>query len=343
MGNGNSTGRTYEQEKAHLFDLCSTKDGQTLDVEKVSRVLRTCGTDRDVNKLTNPVGSTLLHVAIRSGDQQLVQRLIEEFHADPEVRDNDGNTPLHDAVLTSKTDIVCRLLEAYNVDVNPKNIWGSTPLHWAARYGHLEIVKILTNQYKADTELTNTKGNKPVDEAKAYDKTEIAKYLGCDKSSASPSLVRTSSALLSPLKIRSLTDEAETHSRLRSVSSLSEVTEILSPCGSPKTTSFSRNENPKRVNVGLEHNIRKLRNIGVDIEKECPGSFICPLSRSVMVDPVVCADGYTYEKSEITRRLGVSEQSPKTKERMEHKNVVPNNVLLKDISDFVDKKLEELH
>ena len=34
-------------------------------------------------------------------------------------------------------------------------------------------------------------------------------------------------------------------------------------------------------------------------EHQIPQEFICPITRSIMDDPVICSDGYTYERSAI--------------------------------------------
>lgn len=50
------------------------------------------------------------------------------------------------------------------------------------------------------------------------------------------------------------------------------------------------------------------------IENEDPGEipeyFVCPLSQRIMRNPVICADGVTYEKVEIERWLVVCNKSP---------------------------------
>ena len=36
---------------------------------------------------------------------------------------------------------------------------------------------------------------------------------------------------------------------------------------------------------------------------EVPKHFICPISQDLMIDPVVAADGFTYENRQITQWL----------------------------------------
>jgi hypothetical protein len=53
--------------------------------------------------------------------------------------------------------------------------------------------------------------------------------------------------------------------------------------------------------------------------------LLCPLSNMQLVDPVVAADGWTYERSAIMAHLATSNQSPKQPDvEMGHRNVTPN-------------------
>lgn len=60
-----------------------------------------------------------------------------------------------------------------------------------------------------------------------------------------------------------------------------------------------------------------------DVEK----SFICPLSEEIMQDPVVAADGFTYERKCIELWLSINDISPSTGELLPHKSLTPNHVL----------------
>ena len=56
--------------------------------------------------------------------------------------------------------------------------------------------------------------------------------------------------------------------------------------------------------------------------------FYAPLvSQDVMEDPVVCADGHSYERAAITQWLLARDTSPCTNALLLHKNVVPNHAL----------------
>jgi hypothetical protein len=58
-----------------------------------------------------------------------------------------------------------------------------------------------------------------------------------------------------------------------------------------------------------------------------PQSHLCPITHAIMRDPVMCSDGYTYEKEAITRYLDSSTDSPITRQPMDLASVKPNRAL----------------
>ena len=73
-----------------------------------------------------------LRYAIRGGDAGVVKILLE-YGADMDVKDEDGNTFLHRAAEKGHTKVVKVLLE-YGADVNAENLFGETPKDVAESY-----------------------------------------------------------------------------------------------------------------------------------------------------------------------------------------------------------------
>lgn len=82
--------------------------------------------------------------------------------------------------------------------------------------------------------------------------------------------------------------------------------------------------------------------------------FICPITRNIINDPVVCQDGYSYERDAIVDWLQTNDTSPVTRETVAHKQLYPNNALKRIIQRYkkdnphlfpveteIDKCLEE--
>ena len=66
-----------------------------------------------------------------------------------------------------------------------------------------------------------------------------------------------------------------------------------------------------------------------------PADFKCPISQEVMTDPVLAADGHTYEREMIAEWLRIRRTSPLTNEQMPSTNLMPNITLKKVIEGWV--------
>jgi hypothetical protein len=62
--------------------------------------------------------------------------------------------------------------------------------------------------------------------------------------------------------------------------------------------------------------------------------FICPITEQIMVDPVICADGITYEKQAITLWLQTHDISPVMGQPLNHKMLIPNDQMKAAIQNF---------
>jgi serine/threonine protein kinase len=69
-----------------------------------------------------------------------------------------------------------------------------------------------------------------------------------------------------------------------------------------------------------------------------PESLLCPITYSIMVDPVVCADGHSYDRVAIEEWLRFHNTSPLTNQPLPHKHLIPNHALRKMIDEFNQKK-----
>lgn len=72
-----------------------------------------------------------------------------------------------------------------------------------------------------------------------------------------------------------------------------------------------------------------------DDGKILPGMPCCPITNVPMIEPVVAADGHTYERQAIARWLRLSNRSPLTGEVLAHVNLVPNYLLLSSLANEV--------
>ena len=56
-----------------------------------------------------------------------------------------------------------------------------------------------------------------------------------------------------------------------------------------------------------------------------------------MVDPVVAADGFTYERIEIETWLDTNSTSPYTRDPIPSKRLIPNRIIKQQIDDWLDE------
>lgn len=63
--------------------------------------------------------------------------------------------------------------------------------------------------------------------------------------------------------------------------------------------------------------------------------FCCPIHQELMVDPVIAADGHTYDRSSISRWLSDHDSSPKTGQALPSLQLVQNHNLKRLISDLI--------
>ena len=96
-------------------------------------------------------------------------------------------------------------------------------------------------------------------------------------------------------------------------------------------------EGTRRVEQELER-----REVEKALE-ETNKSFVCPVSQALMKDPVVAADGYTYERASIEEWIrqagGRTPKSPSTNLPLANTSLTPNRTLKSAIFEAVDLEL----
>ena len=65
-----------------------------------------------------------------------------------------------------------------------------------------------------------------------------------------------------------------------------------------------------------------------------PEDFTCPITQDLMNDPVIVADGHTYERTAIERWLQTNTMSPKSGTELECKMLFPNHSMRGQIREW---------
>lgn len=66
--------------------------------------------------------------------------------------------------------------------------------------------------------------------------------------------------------------------------------------------------------------------------------YICPITQEVMDEPVLAADGFTYDRPAITSWLSSHDTSPMTNARLDHKHLIPNHALRSAIMEWRERQ-----
>ena len=77
-------------------------------------------------------------------------------------------------------------------------------------------------------------------------------------------------------------------------------------------------------------------------EEDVPNEFLCPINLTIMKDPVIMADGQTYEREAIEKALKKSPLSPITKQHLDMKDAKTNYALKSMIEKYLNKGINPL-
>ncbi|XP_078657606.1 tyrosine-protein kinase HTK16-like [Branchiostoma floridae x Branchiostoma belcheri] len=140
------------------------------DLVEVQRLLEV---GVDVNA-QNQQGRTAIQV-MQFGHDLIVKELLENG-ADPNVRDpgRKGQYPVHDAA-RGGWDEALKLLFEYHAELDVKDDEDMTPAHFAAKKGHVRILEFLRAK-SADLWAKNRQGQTPRDLARIHGRTDVTAW-----------------------------------------------------------------------------------------------------------------------------------------------------------------------
>ena len=108
------------------------------------------------------MNETALHLACYNGHLAETRRLLTEFGADINARDDENNTPLNKAALGGHLDVVEALITEFGCSPNTRGYKDMTLLHQACAKGHLELAGKLTLQYNIPVDSQSSKKQTPL-------------------------------------------------------------------------------------------------------------------------------------------------------------------------------------
>ena len=123
-------------------------------------------------------GGTLLHNACEGGHVDVARKLVTEYGADVNARDNSDNTPLNLAArFSGKMELISMLIKEFGCSPHTKGQLGRTPLHLACAGGHVDVARKLVTDYGADVNARDNNDNTPLTLAAYFGKVEVVRML----------------------------------------------------------------------------------------------------------------------------------------------------------------------
>eukprot|EP01038_Epipyxis_sp_PR26KG_P007568 gene7568-10310_t len=115
----------------------------------------------DINYQDNETKKSALYNACNEGYTKLAQILLEEYHADPNMKTENNLTPLYNACMTGNLSIVELLLKfKANPNISDNNGW--SPLYCACFYGNDSIALAIIRSNRVDLNITTNDNETPL-------------------------------------------------------------------------------------------------------------------------------------------------------------------------------------
>ena len=118
---------------------------------------------------------TPLHEAVRDGQADRAEDLLQQGSTDVNAQDEKGRTPLHYTATNGEAGMA-EMLIAGGADVNIQDDEGNTPLHWAIRNNFAAIAEMLLEN-GADPDIPNREGQTASDIAEEDDLRDMMDLL----------------------------------------------------------------------------------------------------------------------------------------------------------------------
>lgn len=146
----------YERRSSKTFSKPKEEDIAAYDLEVVMAIrtknlerLRELYKEGKSMNACNQFGESLLHMACRRGEFDIVNFMIREAKVRVDIRDDFGRNPFHDACWTSKPnfEVMDILIDAADpVMMLTEDVRGSAPFHYARRDHYGQWLKYLNER-----------------------------------------------------------------------------------------------------------------------------------------------------------------------------------------------------
>jgi ankyrin repeat protein len=134
-----------DEEDIAAYDMEAVRAVRSCNVEKLKQMF---AEGKNINAC-NQFGESLLHMACRRGDLQMVSFMVREAKVRVDIRDDFGRNPFHDACWTStpNLDVMDVLIEVADPFMMlSEDVRGSSPFDYARREHFAKWVKYIESR-----------------------------------------------------------------------------------------------------------------------------------------------------------------------------------------------------
>lgn len=271
------------------------------DQTPIIEYLLMCGSNIDERNLN---GSTPLIQAAYFGHLNTVKWLLDHG-ADKALVDVNGNTLLLAAVQGGSTQVMQWLLNNKVSQLCETNHSKHTPLMWAVYCGYANMARCLIDQYNTSLSTTDKLDYNALSHAALSANDDMLRFL-CNHPNMTYRQLRQTKTF----------DNTPVHAHNMIASKVAAYEELIEQDDNP----------PKGTFFTVKNGTLSLRN-----------QFYCPITRSLMIDPVIASDGHTYERTAMIQWLTEKNTSPMTGADLANKTLTPNQAIKEQLLEVMNE------
>ncbi|TAL60984.1 MAG: hypothetical protein EPN84_08690 [Legionella sp.] len=240
-------------------------------------------------------GMTALSLAAEMGHLYIVQALLDIKDIRVNATDSNGRSPLSLAAMYGHTEVVRALLEHRKIEVNLTDGFGISALMIAAKYDHIDALRVLLESSQIEINASNNYG------CSALMLAIINGNTRCTKELINDPRIDLKKRLYLPYGLYCLSElntTSKNHSKIdpkyRTLvpSGLYSVEQLAELSGQKEIAALIRTklneQNPKK---NFQERLAALNKAII-----VPEHLICPISDSIINDPVTASNGITYDR-----------------------------------------------
>ena len=269
----------------------------------------------------------LVQLISNKASKEEIRKYLDAYPQAAAEKYSNGWTPIYIAVRNSNKKAIKMILDAHPKAATEKNDYNHFPLHIAAYKKNPKVVKIILDAHPEAASEKDNDGWFPLHHAAKYNKNpEVVKIIldAHPQAAAGKDDITGWFPLHNAARYNSNPDVVK-----MILDAYPQAAAVKDVYGS-FPLDLAKKYSSKDVIEVLESALEKFMD-------NAPKEFICPITQSIMEDPVVAVDGNTYERADIVQWFEDHDTSLLTNIVLESKKVVPNRALKSLIDSYMGK------